>query len=100
MSHTRESCARGTTGRGKDMAPTLTKKSMPPLGPLRVTKENLYSLDQGLTIIAKGLLLDDTSEGGEVDPTLIVKHRGLYQFQRIDDYPRHFPLDEYLFPFI
>ncbi|MQL75034.1 hypothetical protein Taro_007391, partial [Colocasia esculenta] len=50
--------------------------------------------------VARGPLDVRTSGDGKVDPNLIVKLDGCYQYLRGDGYPKHFPLDEHLFPFI
>lgn len=100
MSRARESCARESRGRERDTTPLVFKKLMPPLGPLGITTENLFSSDRGLSVIASGPLSEDESGGGAVDLSLIVKHGGSYQYHHLRGYPKYFPLNEYLFPFI
>ncbi|MQM09646.1 hypothetical protein Taro_042522 [Colocasia esculenta] len=73
---------------------------MPQLAPRMITHENLSSVDRGFLSCTRGPLETQAPEEGQVDLNLIIKRGGYYQYLRDNGYPKHFPLDEHLFPFI
>ncbi|MQL78722.1 hypothetical protein Taro_011170, partial [Colocasia esculenta] len=68
------------------------------LGAIR--KEDLPRLDRGIRTCARGPLEEPSPSEGVVDLDLVDRSGRVYQYLRGDNYPRHFPLDEHLFPFI
>ncbi|MQM07685.1 hypothetical protein Taro_040531 [Colocasia esculenta] len=78
----------------------LTQVRMPQLAPRTITYENMSSVDRGFLSCAKGPLEIQAPEDGQVNLSLIIKRGGYYQYLRDNGYPKHFPLDEHLFPFI
>lgn len=100
MSRIRESRARGSRGHDKETAPIASKQLMPLLDAPRITTENLFSPDRGLTVITSSPLPEDESGGGVVDLSLIARHGAFYRYEWPVGYPKHFSLDKYLFPFI
>ncbi|MQL84290.1 hypothetical protein Taro_016800 [Colocasia esculenta] len=87
-------------GRSQVGTSMLTQVRMPQLAPRMTTHENLSSVDRGFLSCARGPLETQASEEGQVDLNLIIKRGGYYQYLRDNGYPKHFPLDEHLFPFI
>ncbi|MQL91276.1 hypothetical protein Taro_023880 [Colocasia esculenta] len=67
--------------------------------PPRVMRDNILLLDRGHDIVANGSI-EELSDDGEVDASLIKQPKGIYLYQRKPSYPRHFPLDKELFLFI
>ncbi|MQL69575.1 hypothetical protein Taro_001874 [Colocasia esculenta] len=94
--------SRGAVDRGHDRVGVsmLTQVRMPQLTPRTITHENISSVDRGFLSCTKGPLETHAPEDGQVDLNLIIKRGGYYQYLRDDGYPKHFPLDEHLFPFI
>ncbi|MQM12432.1 hypothetical protein Taro_045351, partial [Colocasia esculenta] len=93
---------RGGIDQGRSQVGTsmLTQVRMPQLAPRMTTHENLSSVDRGFLSCARGPLETQAPEEGQVDLNLIIKRGGYYQYLRDNGYPKHFPLDEHLFPFI
>ncbi|MQL93296.1 hypothetical protein Taro_025938 [Colocasia esculenta] len=93
---------RRTVGRRHDRVGVsmLTQVRMPQLNPRTITHENISSVDRGFLSCAKGPLETHAPANGQVDLNLIIKRGGYYQYLRDNSYPKHFPLDEHLFPFI
>ncbi|MQL99457.1 hypothetical protein Taro_032181, partial [Colocasia esculenta] len=89
-------------GRGGERAKLLgyARIQMPQLAPRTITRENISDVDRGFSIYAQGPLEDYAPREGAVDLRLVSKQDGMYCFDRDRDYPREFPLDEHLFPFI
>lgn len=88
---------------GKELEATVPMRSnmlMPRWGLPRITGANLHSLDRGLELVAEGPLIEDDPGRGLVEVDRIIKRSGLFEYRRHEDYPKHHPLDKYLFSFI
>ncbi|MQL89284.1 hypothetical protein Taro_021863 [Colocasia esculenta] len=68
------------------------------LSPIR--EEDLGRLDSGIGLYVLGPLEEPSPLEGMVDASRIDRSGRIYRYRRGDDYPKHFPLDEHLFPFI
>ncbi|MQM01120.1 hypothetical protein Taro_033869, partial [Colocasia esculenta] len=68
------------------------------LSPLR--EDGPKRLDKGVKVCALGPLEESSPLEGVVDMRRVDRTERGYRYRRGGDYPRHFPLDEHLFPFI
>ncbi|MQM07837.1 hypothetical protein Taro_040684 [Colocasia esculenta] len=65
-----------------------------------IRREDLPVLDRGVKTCARGPLEEPSPSEDVVDLCSANQFDRVYCYLRGDDYPKHFPLDEHLFPFI
>src|SRR5262249_22421677 len=100
---------RANCGRERPIAPATptsqevappTMERMPSLGLPLVTSDHLVGLDLKHTIVAHSYLPEATDGASHVAQDLVGYYNSAFTYVRLEGYPCHFTLDEYLLRFV
>ncbi|MQL99664.1 hypothetical protein Taro_032389 [Colocasia esculenta] len=99
----RSSSHRGESSRASCQPESTVQRTddpMPSFTLCTLRREDLPRLDRGVRMCTRGRLEEPSQSEGEEDLCSVTRFDQVYCYLQGDDYPKHFPLDEHLFPLV